>query len=125
MSYKRLDAQSFAHALHTLLVLRGVGCALDYGYKEDLSDVGQVVARCRNLVLVLTGGCAAACRWAFLVFQYHWFYYSSILVSYLATVELGCLVACGHGARGSVAGTAIRGTHIVGAAELSLHKYFL
>jgi len=54
VSYKRADAHSFARALHTLLVLRGVGCCLDYEYRADLSDVEQVVARARNLVLVLT-----------------------------------------------------------------------
>lgn len=54
VSYKRADAHSFARSLHTLLVLRGVGCCLDYEYRQDLSDVEQVVARARNLVLVLT-----------------------------------------------------------------------
>uniref|UniRef100_A0A6S8K0C2 TIR domain-containing protein n=1 Tax=Dunaliella tertiolecta TaxID=3047 RepID=A0A6S8K0C2_DUNTE len=54
ISYKRKDALSFAFMLHTALVLRGVGCLLDYEYKPDLSDVEQVVARCRNLLLILT-----------------------------------------------------------------------
>eukprot|EP00983_Pelagomonas_calceolata_P114061 1160056-Pelagomonas_calceolata.AAC.3 len=31
ISYKRKDALSFAFMLHTALVLRGVGCLLDYG----------------------------------------------------------------------------------------------
>lgn len=31
ISYKRADAHSFARAVHTLLVLRGVGCLLDHG----------------------------------------------------------------------------------------------
>jgi hypothetical protein len=31
ISYKRMDAQTFARMLHTALVLRGVGCLLDYG----------------------------------------------------------------------------------------------
>ncbi len=31
LSYKRQDAHALARALHTTLVLRGIGCLLDYG----------------------------------------------------------------------------------------------
>ncbi|KAJ9529228.1 hypothetical protein QJQ45_007907 [Haematococcus lacustris] len=54
ISYKRQDAHAFARMLHTLLITRGVSCLLDFEYGQDLSDVRQVVSRCRNLVVVLT-----------------------------------------------------------------------
>ncbi len=42
LCYKRQDAHALARALHTTLVLRGIGCLLDYEYQADLSDVPQV-----------------------------------------------------------------------------------
>jgi hypothetical protein len=38
---------------YNLLVLRGISTFLDFEYREELADLGKVVANCENLVFIL------------------------------------------------------------------------
>ncbi|KXZ52085.1 hypothetical protein GPECTOR_10g1108 [Gonium pectorale] len=54
LSHKRTDAKDFARALYNLLVTRGISTFLDFEYREELSRLDDIVARCTNFVFILT-----------------------------------------------------------------------
>ncbi|KAG2433716.1 hypothetical protein HXX76_008083 [Chlamydomonas incerta] len=54
LSHKRTDSKDFARALYNLLVVRSFKTFLDYEYREELSDLGQIVANSANLIFIMT-----------------------------------------------------------------------
>ncbi|MEW5313824.1 MAG: hypothetical protein WDW38_005361 [Sanguina aurantia] len=62
LSHKRADAKDFARALYNLLVLRGFTTFLDFEYRDELKELGNIVSRCVNFVFVLTDN----------IFESHW-----------------------------------------------------
>ncbi|PNH11286.1 hypothetical protein TSOC_001876 [Tetrabaena socialis] len=62
LSHKRTDSKDFARALYNLLVTRGIRTFLDFEYREELKDLGKIVANCHNLVFILTDN----------IFDSHW-----------------------------------------------------
>ncbi|KAG2489997.1 hypothetical protein HYH03_011625 [Edaphochlamys debaryana] len=53
LGHKRTDSKDFARALYNLLVVRSFKTFLDYEYRQELSDLGQIVANSANLIFIM------------------------------------------------------------------------
>ena len=52
---QRTDATDFARGLYNFLELRGYSVFLDFEFRDELNDLGEIVGkRCDNLVFILT-----------------------------------------------------------------------